>query len=100
MSAVNSKEEDDALKQKVVTYTQYEDLEDFSEDSMFKTDVETFINQEMVKRMADQEAWNEQFEAIDWLRAMNKYHQAVLMTHLSKFQVFIKESVENLRSGI
>lgn len=38
MSAVNTKEEDDALKQKVQTFTQYDDLEDFKEDHMFKTD--------------------------------------------------------------
>jgi hypothetical protein len=59
MSAVNSKEEDDALKQKVVTYTQFEDLNDFPHEHLFKTDLNAFVNQEMAKRMADQEAWNE-----------------------------------------
>ena len=38
MSAVNSKEEDDALKAKVQTYTQFDDLVDFAEDHQFKAD--------------------------------------------------------------
>jgi hypothetical protein len=53
----------------------------------------------MAKRMADQKAWNEQFEAIDWLRIINKFHKPMLMESLPKFQTFLKESVENLRSG-
>ena len=100
MSAVNSKEEDDALKAKVQTYTQFDDLVDFAEDHQFKADAQEFVNQEMIKRMADQEAWNEQFEALDWLRVINKYHREFLMENIVKFQIFIKESVENLRSGI
>jgi len=59
MSAVNSKEEDDALKAKVQTYTQFDELVDFAEDHLFKADAQEFVNQEMIKRMADQEAWNE-----------------------------------------
>lgn len=54
----------------------------------------------MAKRMADNGAWDEQFEALDWLRIINKYHREYLMENLVKFQIFIKESVENLRSGI
>ena len=38
MSAVNSKEEDDALKAKVQTYTQFDELVDFAEDHQFKSD--------------------------------------------------------------
>jgi hypothetical protein len=53
MSAVNSKEEDDALKQKVVTYTSFADLQDFDDAHQFKTDLDAFVNQEMSKRMAD-----------------------------------------------
>ena len=34
-SAVNTKEEDDALKQKVVTYTTFADLNDFDADHLF-----------------------------------------------------------------
>ena len=100
MSAVNSKEEDDALKAKVQTYTQFDDLVDFAEDHSFKKSAEEFVNQEMAKRMADNGAWDEQFEALDWLRIINKYHREYLMENLVKFQIFIKESVENLRSGI
>ena len=59
MSAVNSKEEDDALKAKVQTYTQFDELVDFAEDHQFKSDAQEFVNQEMIKRMGDQEAWNE-----------------------------------------
>jgi hypothetical protein len=51
MSAVNSIEEDNALKAKVQTFIQFEDLVDFSEDHLFNTDQDLFINQEMQKRM-------------------------------------------------
>ena len=44
----------------------------------------------MAAKMADQEAWNEQFEAIDFLRIMNKFHLDLLIQNLSKFEQFIQ----------
>ena len=44
----------------------------------------------MATRMADQEAWNEQFEAINFLRVMNKFHLDLLIKNLSKFEVFMQ----------
>lgn len=54
----------------------------------------------MATRMADQEAWNDQFDGINFLRIMNKFHLNLLMENLSKFEVFIQQSIMNLRSGI
>ena len=54
----------------------------------------------MVPRMEDKEAWNEQFEGINYLRVMNKFHQDFLVQNLSKFELFMQQSVMNLRSGI
>jgi len=54
----------------------------------------------MVTKMSDPEEWNAQFEAIDLLRIMNKYHFDTLMENLHCFTKFLKDSIENLRSGI
>ena len=54
----------------------------------------------MATRMANQEAWNEQFEGINFLRVMNKFHLSLLIQNLNKFEVFLQQSVMNLRSGI
>jgi len=35
-----TKDEDDALRQKAVTYIQHADLKDFGEDHLFRTDLE------------------------------------------------------------
>ena len=50
--------------------------------------------------MSDPEEWNAQFEAINLLRVINKYHFDTLMQNLQSFTKFLKDSVDNLRSGI
>ena len=50
--------------------------------------------------MADPEDWLAQFNALNNLRTMNKYHSSVLMENLEFFTVFSTQSVENLRSNI
>ena len=54
----------------------------------------------MKTRMADPEAWHAQFEGLDFLRKMNKYHNELLMDNIEFFCQFLKDSVDNLRSGI
>ena len=48
----------------------------------------------------DPEEWNLQFQAIDVLRQINKYQQAIFLKYLDQYLSFLKDSVENLRSGI
>ena len=54
----------------------------------------------MQMRMADPEEWHAQFEGLDFLRKINKYHAVVLMENLEFFGPFLKDSIDNLRSGI
>ena len=51
--------------------------------------------------MADPEDWLAQFNAINNLRIMSKYHHGTaLMANLDAFTPFLKASVDNLRSNI
>jgi len=59
-------------------------LEDFPEDHLFRTDFEKFKD-DMKTRMADPEAWHAQFEGLDFLRKMNKYHNELLMDNIEFF---------------
>ena len=97
--AEKSEEENQALLQKAVTYTKFDELLDFEADHIFNTNFAKFT-EEMHARAKDSEEWHAQFEAINWLRMMNKYHNAKLMENLLIFSIFLKDSVENLRSGI
>jgi hypothetical protein len=45
------------LKQQVTTYTQYEDLADFGEDHLFKTDLEQYLKVDITARFEDPENW-------------------------------------------
>ena len=49
---------------------------------------------------ADAEDWLSQFNAINNLRIMSKYHSDALMENLDSFTSFLKLSVDNLRSNI
>ena len=86
--------------QKAVTYISFPDLQDFPDDHLFKTNAKEFLETDMPARVAEPEEWHRQFEALDFLRMMNKYHTDVLVNNILNFAKFIKESIENLRSGI
>ena len=83
-----------------MTYTSFDELNDFEDSHTFKQDLKQYLTQDIVIKMSDPEEWNEQFEAINQLRVMNKFHYDVLMKNLISFSKFIKDSVDNLRSGI
>lgn len=55
---------------------------------------------QMREMMGDPEDWLAMFNAINYLRIINKFHVAVLMENLEFFAPFVKASVENLRSNI
>mmetsp|Transcript_14508 Transcript_14508/g.22516 ORF Transcript_14508/g.22516 Transcript_14508/m.22516 type:complete len:282 (+) Transcript_14508:56-901(+) len=98
--AEKSKEEDEALKQKAVTYVSFEELEDFKDDHLFNTNFDQFIKQDMQDRINDPEEWHAQFEGLDHLRKMSKFHKAKMVEWSAYFAPFLKASVDNLRSGI
>lgn len=50
--------------------------------------------------MGDPEDWLGMFNALNYLRVMNKFHGPLLMEHLEYFTPFLKLSVENLRSNL
>ena len=52
-----SKDEDEKLKQQSVTYTQYQDLADFGDDHLFKTDIESYLDKDLTARFEDPENW-------------------------------------------
>lgn len=79
---------------------QFEELEDFEDDHLFKTNLADYMENDLKNRMANAEEWHRQFEAINFLRIKNKYHIDILMTNIGSYGTFIKESIENLRSGI
>ena len=93
-------EENEALMQKSVTDVQFEELKDFEDDHLFKTNLTDYMENDLKNRMANAEEWDRQFEAINFLRIKNKYHIDILMTNIGGYTTFIKESIENLRSGI
>jgi RNA recognition motif-containing protein len=45
------------ISQQTVTYTQYEDLADFGEDHLFKTDLEQYLKVDITARFEDPENW-------------------------------------------
>ena len=51
-------------------------------------------------KIIDPEEWLNQFNALDCLRIINKYHSHDLIENLELFIQFAKDSVENLRSNI
>ena len=51
------KEEDEALKQKAVTYVMYEELTDFDKDHIFHLDFNKFVNSVLPDKMRDPEEW-------------------------------------------
>lgn len=56
-----SKAEDEALRQKMVTYVQFEDLEDFAPEHQFFTDFDQYVNQGLQENIRDPEEWHAQF---------------------------------------
>jgi len=54
----------------------------------------------MKGRIDNPEEWHAQFEGLDFLRIINKYHSDTLMRYLDYFAGFLRDSIENLRSGI
>lgn len=55
------KEEDEALKQKAVTYVAFEDLQPFEEGHLFNTDQDRFVKVEIADMVKDPEQWHLQF---------------------------------------
>lgn len=51
-------------------------------------------------KTTDPEEWLIQFNAVENLRILNKYHSHDLIENLELFITFCKDSVENLRSNI
>ena len=66
---------------------------------MFRTNFEKFM-EDMRFVTTRPEMWYQQFSAIYKFRIMNKYHLGILMENLGDFEMFIKDSVESLRSAI
>ena len=50
-------EEDNRLKEQVVSYTPFTELTDFEADHEFNTDFDSFMNKTMKAMMADPEDW-------------------------------------------
>lgn len=94
------KEEDEALKQKAVTYIQFNDLADFEPEHAFHTDFDNFVSTQMQERISDPEQWHDQFTALDDMRRMNKHHTEKFHTIVPTYAQFLVNSVDNLRSGI
>ena len=95
-----SDKENKELLEKAVTYTSFADLNDFNDDHLLRTNADKFLKQDLPDRMKDPEQWHMQFECIDELRMLNRFHIVSLMVEISKYFKFIKDSIENLRSGI
>ena len=94
-------ETEKALIEKVVTYMQFTDLEEFSEGHAFHFDTDKFMTNNLPSMMnGDPEDWGTQFEALDMLRVCNKHHSGLLIESLHLYQQFVKDSVDNLRSNI
>ena len=75
-------------------------MEDFAGDHSFHSDRSNSLTVTLPNLIKDPELWKEQFDTIDVLRQMNKFHAEVLLEHIPSFLTFLKLSVENLRSGI
>ena len=88
------------MKEQVVSYTPFAELEDFEAEHQFKAEFDVFMSKTMKQMMADPEDWLAWFNAMNNLRIMSKYHSAVLMENLEYFTPFVKISVDNLRSNI
>jgi hypothetical protein len=94
------KEEDEALKQKAVTYVAFEDLQPFDQDHSFMADQDHFINVEIADMIKDPELWHLQFQALDEFRRMNKFYLRSFVAAVPTYTEFLVCSVDNLRSGI
>lgn len=89
----------------MATYTSYDDLADFNDDHAFKTTGATaFFQTQLAVMMQEidkkEEEWAVTFEALDILRAVNKYYTADLVENLDMFADFTRKGVESLRSSI
>ena len=47
-----------------------------------------------------EEDWHQTFEALNYLRVLNKFHTADLLENLDAFATFVKKGVESLRSNV
>ena len=54
----------------------------------------------MIEDTKDSELWKEQFDTIDTLRRIHKFHPQKFIDNVAIFNEFLKLSVQNLRSGI
>ena len=95
-----TKEEEEKLKEQAVTYIQYDELTDFEADHPFNTKFSEYIEKDMIKDTLDSELWKEQFDTIDTLRRIHKFHPQKFIDHVGLYNEFLKLSVQNLRSGI
>lgn len=83
-----------------MTYIQETDLTDFEAEHPFAKDKEVFMSSQLADKIRDPEQWFLQFEALDDMRRVNKYYPEFIFKFLGQYEAFIKESVDNLRSGI
>lgn len=67
-------EEDRRLQEQVVSYTPFEELADFEADHEFKSDADGFLKKTLLQMTVDPENWLAQFNAINNLRVLSKYH--------------------------
>ena len=58
------------------------------------------MSSQLADKIRDPEQWFLQFEALDDLRRVNKFYPELLFRFMGQYEPFIKESVDNLRSGI
>lgn len=93
------------MKEPVVNYTEFADLQDFSDPHpgkkhLFFEDQESFLTTELPKLMEDPEKWENIFEALTIIRILNKFHGPVLHANLAKLMPFLKDSINSYRSNI
>jgi len=77
-------------------YSAYEDLPDFFKDS---TDFQNLFNdlQSQIKEDAD---WKIQFDVIENLRILNKFHPKEVGKYLHQFPAFLQRCIDNLRTNL
>ena len=79
-------------------YTSYEFLADFNESESFFTNVDEFSDELFSKidsclQASFENDWLENFEIVNTLRVVNKFHSEYLKANLSNFLKFIAQSL-------
>ena len=78
-------------------YTKYEDLADLFPSQM---SIEQMIDELMSKHASFKNDWKKQFETLECLRILNKYHYTELNPKILGFTDFIVSCIDSLRSNL